>query len=396
MNAMKCFLISVLFFCLASTSFWGCPHRNTGEINVDEIQGYVDDIDMHFKKMDQALAKKDIKEAYDEFEEVEDITEDHQSELAAYPEATLLKERVTEARDVLCFSAVDFALKRFFKALKDKNVSTAESAFDDSRSQFKRCYKIIKDRDDFMALEINVKSGPDDIKKLKEELRIRALRKEMMVEQAGLVEKIKGFDNKMAALKKNPKQKDLAMSVKKNLFNLLKLVSKKTEFDELKEWKQFTNQSKKKLQEADADLGTLIFQGKTMWVIQDVLIVADKEAKKAARTKDMKAARQLWQSSVDRYGICVTNLKKDLARNRTLSRKKFSYDGRKKSVSWLFKHCKRKKQLLEQTIDKLDKKAARLKKQKEKPDPKVKKPKKEKKKPKKKKAKKPRGRIRRW
>ena len=42
------------------------------------------------------------------------------------------------------------------------------------------------------------------------------------------------------------KSMDLAMSVKKNLSDLLKRVSKKTKFDELKEWKQFTNQSKKK------------------------------------------------------------------------------------------------------------------------------------------------------
>ena len=47
----------------------GCPKRDTGEINVDEIQKVVDSVEDHLKSMREALKAKNLAKAEDHYED---------------------------------------------------------------------------------------------------------------------------------------------------------------------------------------------------------------------------------------------------------------------------------------------------------------------------------------
>ena len=71
---MRWYLVVVSCSLMAGT-LTGCPKRDTGEIDVDQIQGQVDAVDGHLKSMRVALKKKDLDEAEDQFEDAVEIIE---------------------------------------------------------------------------------------------------------------------------------------------------------------------------------------------------------------------------------------------------------------------------------------------------------------------------------
>ena len=100
----------------------GCPKRDTGEINVDQIQKVVDGVEDHLRGMRVALKSKKLDEAEDHYEEAQELMQDNQAQLSAYPEVGLLRERVQEADSDLCYGFANITLAKFFDAIREKSI----------------------------------------------------------------------------------------------------------------------------------------------------------------------------------------------------------------------------------------------------------------------------------
>ena len=105
----------------------GCPKRDTGEINVDEVQRTVDSVEDHLKGMRVALKAKKLSKAEDHYEDAAEIMEDNTSQLTAYPELGLLKEKVHEAESDLCYGFATITLSEFFDAIRAKSIGGSRS-----------------------------------------------------------------------------------------------------------------------------------------------------------------------------------------------------------------------------------------------------------------------------
>ncbi|MBW1873379.1 MAG: hypothetical protein JRJ19_15020, partial [Deltaproteobacteria bacterium] len=143
-----------LIFCLLSFCLYGCPKRDSSEIDVDEIQSQVDQIEKHLKGMRLALKAKDLGEAGDQYEDAVEVMEAEANQLAAYPEIGLLKERVDQAGSNLCYESVNISLQGFFDAIRKKEVSQAGYRLKNAQKELTRCQAKIESRDDYVALKM--------------------------------------------------------------------------------------------------------------------------------------------------------------------------------------------------------------------------------------------------
>ena len=381
-------LLLPALFCLS-----GCPKRDTGEINVDQIQKVVDAVEDHLRGMRVALKSKKLGEAEDHYEEAQELMQDNQAQLTAYPEVGLLKERVQEADSDLCYGFANITLAEFFDAIREKSIPDARSRLKRAKKEFERCKSKIESRDDFMALQMNLDTAPQSLKDLEKELLREVWLKEIASIKKESGEKLKSIRSKLAHMKKQPNQKELALEISRDIKSVRESVSGDKEFAEDPEWLAVAGTITGELQELDNQRISLVRRGKILWTVKEVLPKASKSATMAVTTRNRAEALKKVQAAYKGYLQCEELLNEALKAEKELGKFTFRWRGARKNARWLRSHCKANRRITERMVTKLSgKKPPKKKEVKE-----VKETKETAKPPKKKKKKRKRkGRIRRW
>jgi hypothetical protein len=371
----------------------GCPKRDTGEINVDQIQKVVDGVEDHLRGMRVALKSKKLDEAEDHYEEAQELMQDNQAQLAAYPEVGLLKERVQEADGDLCYGFANITLAEFFDAIREKSIPDARSRLKRAKKEFERCKSKIESRDDFMALQMNLDTAPQSLKDLEKELLREVWLKEIASIKKESGEKLKSIRSKLARLKKQPNQKELAFEISRDIKSVREAISGDKEFAEDPEWLAVAGTITGELQELDNQRLSLVRRGKILWTVKEVLPKASKSATMAVTTRNRAEALKKVETAYKGYLQCEELLNEALKEEKELGKFTFRWRGARKNARWLRSHCKANRRITERMVTKLSgKKPPKKKEVKE-----VKETKETAKPPKKKKKKRKRkGRIRRW
>jgi hypothetical protein len=379
-------ILLLLQLCLS-----GCPKRDTGEINVDEIQKAVDSVEDHLKAMRVALKAKNLGDAEDQYEDATEIMEDNQAQLAAYPELGLLKEKVHEAESDLCYGFVSISLAQFFDAIRQKIVSGARSKLKIARREFERCKPKIESRDDFVALQMNLDTAPQSLKDLEKEL----LRDTWLKEIAGVKKDaragIQAITKKLTSLRKQPNQKELALEIDLDIKSVRGSISGDREYSEDPEWLSVAGTVTGELQELDNQRAGLVRRGKILWTVKEVLPQVSRLVTMGVTSRNRTEALKKVKIAYKGYLRCEEMLKKALGEEKGLAKFTFRWRGAKKSAAWLRSHCKANRRITERVVTKLSGKKP--------PRKTEKKEVKETRKPvgkKKKRKKKSKGRLRRW
>jgi len=373
----------------------GCPKRDTGEINVDQIQKVVDAVEDHLRGMRVALKAKKLDEAGDHYEEAKELMQDNQAQLSAYPEVGLLRERVQEADGDLCYGFANITLADFFDAIRGKNIPDARSRLKRARKEFERCKSKIEGREDFMALQMNLDTAPQSLKDLEKELLREIWLKEIASIKKECGEKIKSIRAKLARMQKQPNQKELAVEIDREIKSVHSSISGEKEFSADPEWLAVAGTITGELQELDNQRASLVRRGKILWTVKEVLPKAAKSATLAVTTRNRAEALKKVEAAYQGYRQCEELLDEALKADKDLGKFTFLWRGARKNARWLRSHCKANRRITERMVTKLSgKRPPRKKEVKE-----VKETKETAKPPKKKKKKKRRkrkGRIRRW
>jgi len=381
----------ILLFLFALLCLSGCPKRDTGEINVDQIQKVVDAVEDHLRGMRVALKSKKLDEAEDHYEEAQELMQDNQAQLAAYPEVGLLKERVQQADSDLCYGFANITLAEFFDAIRGKSIPDARSRLKRAKKEFERCKSKIESRDDFMALQMNLDTAPQSLKDLEKELLREVWLKQIASIKKECGEKLKSIRGKLARLKKQPNQKELALKIDRDIKSVRESISGDKEFSEDPEWLAVAGTITGELQELDNQRASLVRRGKILWTVKEILPKASKSATMAVTTRNRAEALKKVETAYKGYLKCEELLNEVLKEEKSLGKFTFFWRGARKNARWLRSHCKANRRITERMVTKLSGKKPPKKKEvketKEAPKP----PKKKKKKKKKRK-----GRIRRW
>lgn len=377
----------------------GCPKRDTGEINVDQIQKVVDSIEGSLKSMREALQAKSLAKAEDHYEDAAENMEENQTQLSAYPEVGLLKERVQRAEIDLCYGFASISLAEFFDAVRQKNVGEARSRLKAARREFERCKPKIESRDDFVALQMNLETAPQSLKDLEKELLRGTWLKEIAAIKQEAQARLQAIGKKLDQMEKQPNQKELALEIDGDIKTVRESISGDREFSEDPEWLSVAGAITGELQVLDNRRASLVRRGKILWTVQEVLPQASRSATLAVTTRDRAEALKKVESACKAYSQCEKLLDEALAAEKDLARFTFQWRGARKNAKWLRSHCKANRRITERMVSKLSgkklpprpgkkevKEVKEVKETKETPKP----PKKKKKK------RKPRGRIRRW
>jgi hypothetical protein len=344
--------------------------------------------------MRSALKAKDLSKAEDHYEDAAETMEDNQTQLAAYPEVGLLKERVREAESDLCYGFASVTLARFFDAIREKSVGGARSRLKEAKREFERCKPKIESRDDFMALQMNLDTAPQSLKDLEKELLRDVWLKEIASIKKESGAKIKSIRNRLARLKKQPNQKELALEIDRDIKSVRESVSGDKEFSEDPEWLAVAGTITGEIQELDNQRESLVRRGKILWTVKEILPRASKSATMAVTTRNRAEALKKVETAYKGYLKCEELLNEVLKQEKGLGKFTFRWRGARKNANWLRSHCKANRRITERMVTKLSGKKPPKKKE-------VKQTKETKEatqpaKKKKKKKKKRRGRIRRW
>jgi hypothetical protein len=335
-------------FCLS-----GCPKRDTGEINVDAIQKTVDSVENHLKAMRAALNAKNLGEAEDHYKDAAEIMEENKSQLSAYPEIGLLQERVREAESDLCYGFASITLSEFFDAIRQKDVGGAPSRLERARKEFERCKPKIESRDDFVALQMNLDTAPQSLKELEKELLRETWLKEIaeIKKQAGV--KLQAVREKLARLKKQPNQKELALEIDRDIKLVRESISGEKKFSEDPEWLSVAGTITGELQELDNQRASLVRRGKILWTVQEVLPKASKSATMAVTMRDRAEALKSVESAYKGYLQCEEMLQNVLKEEKELAGFTLLWRGARKNAAWLLSHCKANRRITERMVTKM-------------------------------------------
>jgi hypothetical protein len=395
---MLCRWILVLLiplFCLS-----GCPKRDTGEINVDQIQKTVDSIEDHLKAMRVALKAKKLGDAADHYEEAAETLKDNQTQLTAYPEVGLLREKIGEAESDLCYGFVSITLAEFFDAIREKSISDARPRLKRAKKELERCKSKIESRDDFVALQMNLETAPQSLKDLEKELLRETWLKQIAEIKKRAEAKLQAVRGKLARLEKRPNQKELALEIDRDLKSVRESVSGEKEFSADPEWLSVAGTITGEVQELDNRRASLVRRGKILWTVKEVLPRASKSATLAVTTRNRAEALKKVESAYKGYLQCEELLDNSLKAEKELAGFTFQWRGARKNARWLRSHCKANRRITERMVRKLSGRAPpkRIEKKEVKEVEEVKETKETPKPPKKKKKKKRKrkGRIRRW
>lgn len=328
----------------------GCVKRQSGKIDVDLVQTQVDAIETHLRDMKTALRKKDIDDAQDQYDEAVEIMEDYKLQLAAYPEVGLLKQRVIKARSDLCYGSVNIRLESFFDAIRRSDSDQARSSLGRSQEEFKRCSELIKKRDDFIALKMNIESAPQALRDVRfraekaDQLKeIKIIKEEIANDLAAMREKQKNFI-------KQPSKSKLVYELRKEIQLVRDRLKKYKEYEIIPDWTSFVKETSLELLRLNKETSNTFRRGKIERLVAEIIPQADLLVSNSKKTHDKKKALNLLIHATKNYRICQDVFDDLVGKDPLIVKHRFVFRSRKKSVAWLKRYCDRELRVTEKII----------------------------------------------
>lgn len=330
-----------------------CSRRGTGDLNVDEVQAQANSVEKQLRAMRTALRAKDIQAAEERHAEARETLQEHRASLAAYPEAAELEAAVTEAGRSLCYHAVSLTLEGVFERVRAKELDEARARLERARAEHDRCEGQIRDREDYLPLKMNLDTAPQALVELERELARPALLARMSQVLQGLEQKKAVLQAKLAALEKQPNQRELAIELDAQLKTLRQELSQSGDFTGEPEWLQAAAALSGSLDELDRKRAALVRRGKLLLVAGDELVAADRVSVQAVTAKDKQAARKMLAGALATYRQGLGIVEGLLAEEPGLARYPIRYKGGKRNGAWLKGHLAKSARTVERMLARL-------------------------------------------
>lgn len=375
----------VLACCLTTLAVWasGCPHRADGEIDVDAVQGYANQVEGHLRAMRDALKARDLERATDEHEEARETLADNRAALAAYPELSELEEAVERASRTLCYHAASFALQTFFELVRAKDLEAAREQLAVARREHDRCKGQIDDRQDYMPLKMNLDSAPQSLVDLERELARPALLERIGEAKAALDALKQAVQEKLTRLAAAPSQRDLAVSIDADLKAIKQQLDAQPDFGGEQVWQVYAAGLAGEIASLHQRRAALVRRGKIRLIIDERLPAGRRLTAQAAKAKDKAAAAKMLAEAKGLYAESRRILVELIKVEPGLAKEAFPVGKQKRTGKWLLRHLARSVASVERLEKNLGRKRPAARKQ----PSKSKKPKK---------RKRSRRRVRRW
>ena len=391
MRSVELFAALLVSFLLGLLSACGPVKKN---LTVDQIQGVVNSVERNLRHMRKALKGKESEKAAEHYDKAKHLMTEFKDALAGYPERGDLERQVEEGAGDLCYGQVSLVLRAYFVAIRTKARGEAKEKLDLSRSEFERCQPIIRERDDFMALKMNMDSAPESLVDLDKALfRPKRLGQIKQV-IAGLKGDLAKLRVAMKTLEASPNQPTVAVQVDADIGRLGESIKLKKAYEDEELWTGFAAATHGELSEMGSRREQLVRRGRLLVTLRDVQM-ADVVMKAAPMEMDRSKAASNVSKAKETYAACAALVGELLGQEKALGKYVIKAKASKRKPAWLKKHCKRSVRLAEKLHAKLlGKKVPRPKVEKKPVDKMIEKKKKKKKK---KKTKKRRRRdVQRW
>ncbi len=349
---------SLLLCWLTALAFWtpGCPHRTDGEIDVDAVQGYANQVERHLRSMRDALEAKDLERATDEHEEARETLADHRAALAAYPELSELEEAVGRASRTLCYHAASFALQAFYEQVRAKDLGAAREQLGVARKEHDRCKGQIDDRQDYMPLKMNLDSAPQALVDLERELARPALLERIGEAKAALEARKKAVQDKLTRLAAAPSQRELAIGIDADLKALEQQLGAQPDFGGEQVWQVYAAGLAGEIASLHQRRAGLVRRGKIRLIIDERLPAGRRLTAQAAKAKDKQAAAKMLAEAKGLYAEARQILAELIKAEPGLAKEAFRVGKNKRTGKWLLRHLARSVASVERLEKKLGRK----------------------------------------
>jgi hypothetical protein len=331
----------------------GCRKRASGEINVDETQGYVNEVETNLRSMRAALREKNISKATDSFEQAREVFKDNSATLANYPEIGELKSSMIEGEKSLCYGAVDIALKNYFDAVRAKELKDAQSLLQFAQKEFGRCEAKIKNRDDFMPLKMNLDTAPQSLVTLERELARPAMLEKLHAFQKEQDGRLASSRTNLAALEKQPNQAELDLALRAEIQEQGAALEAQKDFADEPEWVRFRDTRREALKELEGRRVVVGSRGRVKWLAATRLPAATQAAARAALGRKPEESIKVMTEVAAAYKECEEILEEGQKRDPALAKMTVPFLGAQRSVPWLLRHCGSERQRTERLVDRL-------------------------------------------
>ncbi len=399
MRSVELFAALLVSFFLSLLSACGPVKKN---LTVDQIQGVVNSVERNLRHMRKALKEKESEKAAEHYDKAKNLMTEFKDALDGYPERGDLEQQVEEGAGDLCYGQVSLVLRAYFVAIRTKARDEAKEKLDLSRSEFERCQPIIRERDDFMALKMNMDSAPESLVDLDKALfRPKRLGQIKQV-IAGLKGDLAKLRVAMKTLEASPNQPTVAAQVDADIGRLGESIKLKKAYEDEELWTGFAAATQGELNEMSSRREQLVRRGRLLVTLRDVQM-ADVVLRAAPMEMDRSKAASNVSKAKETYAACAALVGELLGQEKALGKYVIKVKASKRRPAWLKKHCKRSVRLAEKLQAKLlgkkvprSKVEKKVRKAEKKPVDKTIEKKKKKKKKKKKTKKRRRRDVQRW
>ncbi len=343
MRSVEIFAALIVSLLLGLLSACGPVNKN---LTVDQIQGVVNSVERNLRHMRKALKGKDSEKAAEHYDKAKHLMTEFKDALAGYPERGDLERQVEEGAGDLCYGQVSLVLRAYFVAIRTKARDEAKEKLDLSRSEFERCQPIIRERDDFMALKMNMDSAPESLVDLDKALfRPKRLGQIKQV-IAGLKGDLAKLRVAMKTLEASPEQPTVAAQIDADIGRLGESIKLKKAYEDEELWTGFAAATHGELNEMNSRREQLVRRGRLLVTLRDVQM-ADVVLKAAPMEMDRSKAASNVSKAKETYAACAALVGELLGQEKALGKYVIKAKASKRKPAWLKKHCKRSVRLAE-------------------------------------------------
>ncbi len=345
----------VAVFCLAD----GCAPRKSGDIDVDSVQGQVDAIDSHLSRMREALEKKDIGQAREELESAQEMLAENSDDLAAYPEAGELKDRVRRASVTLCAGEVEYRLSEYFAAIRARDTEGARKKLGAVTESWKGCSASVGQAGEMLALKASVEAAPTEITRLEQSLADERATAEVAEVERALSGRMDALEAGLAGAEKTPPSAEqLAMLQSTGRELQASFEQEAARLKANSRWPDASGRLGGRMGTLTGRFAALSRRSRISSLAKDDVVRAEQLSQAAIIQRDVTQARQTVAEANRIYQACLEQVTALLAEEPALGKFRFTWKGMKRTVGWLKSHCQANAKITGRMLEKLGQKPA--------------------------------------
>ncbi len=353
-------LYGTLGTCLGICLSW-CAKPDSTRLDVDEIQSQVDVLESRLEQMQAALDDHNLDQAQEIFEEIDVSIKANRSQLSAYPEYGLLKDRVEEVRGELCYERVNINLEKFYQLVREKKPDEARDRMSVCRDEYKRCLPLIQARSDFIALRMNFEGISGALKKLEKEIEEDKRMRNIQNLQNRYSGKLDEVRKTLDECEQKPEKAESFKSLQERIKEIGAQIDAEMEYRGESSWKSFAAVSKKQLLQFESRRMTCWRKKELLQVANQWLTDADANLRKALGIKDPEEALVLVKEASQHFVKCRQSVGSILKSEPRLAGFVIRYKGNKKRAAWMERFCSLQQRRVQRRIQKLTAAASRKK-----------------------------------